>query len=188
MSATNRSKRPGSSSKLSIGRLLRPHWHAFLIGFVAVLGETVTDILEPWPIKIVVDNTLQARKLPGWISGSIANTFGQNKLATLDFAVAAVLAIAVLGAISSYIEKYMTTSASQWVAHDLRRTLYNHIRRLALAQYDETRTGDLVSRVTSDVDAIQTFINSALLGSLVSALNPSSACSASCFTSTGNSR
>jgi ABC-type transport system involved in cytochrome bd biosynthesis fused ATPase/permease subunit len=78
----------------------------------------------------------------GWISGSIGNTFGQNKLATLDFAVAAVLAIAVLGAISSYIEKYMATSASQWVAHDLRRTLYDHIRRLSLAQYDETRTGD----------------------------------------------
>ena len=67
------------------------------------------------------------------------------------------------------LEKYMNSSVSQWVAHDLRRTLYNHIQRLSLAEYDETRTGDLISRVTSDIEAIQDFIDSALLGMLVSA-------------------
>jgi len=81
-----------------------------------------------------------------------------------------VLAIAIVGALSSYLEKYMTTSIGQWIAHDLRRTLYNHLQRLSLTQYDETRTGDLVTRVTGYVDAIQTFINSALLGSIVNVL------------------
>jgi subfamily B ATP-binding cassette protein MsbA len=76
----------------------------------------------------------------------------------------------VLGAISSYVEKYMTTSVGQWVAHDLRRTLYNHIQRLSLAEHDEARTGDLISRVTDDIDAVQNFINSALLGIVVDLL------------------
>ena len=78
--------------------------------------------------------------------------------------------IAVVGATSSYVEKYLTTSVSQWVTHDLRRTLYNHIQRLSLSEHDKAQTGDLITRVTSDISAIQDFINSALLGMLVNSL------------------
>ncbi len=80
------------------------------------------------------------------------------------------IAIAVLGAISEHAEKYLTTSVSQWVAHDLRLTLYHHIQRLSLADHDEARTGDLVTRVTDDIGSVQDFINSALLGIVVDLL------------------
>jgi subfamily B ATP-binding cassette protein MsbA len=158
------------SRRLRLTGLLRPHTGALTIALIAVLGETVTDILEPWPVKIVIDNILQSKKTSGWISTFVTRLFGHDKLGTLNFVIAAVLAIAIVGAFSTYIEKYMTTTVGEWVAHDLRRALYSHIQRLSLAQSDETRSSDLVSRVTSDVDAIQTFINSALLGSLVSIL------------------
>ena len=158
------------SAKLSVIRLIRPYWKQLALAFVAVLGETFSDVLEPWPIKIVIDNILQSKKLPGWLAGFVSGAFGQNKLAILNFAVAAVAGIAVIGAISSYVEKYLTTSVSQWVTHDLRRTLYNHIQRLSLAEYDKTQTGDLISRVTSDINAVQDFINSALLGIIVNVL------------------
>jgi subfamily B ATP-binding cassette protein MsbA len=95
---------------------------------------------------------------------------GGDKMVILEIACIAVLAIALLDAISSYAEKYFTTSVSQWVTHDLRRTLYSHIQRLSLAYHDQKRSGDLISRVTSDVDAIQSFINTALLGSLVNVI------------------
>ena len=170
---TNSLKTPekaAHSEKVRLRKLLQPHILALTIGFIAVLGETITDILDPWPIKIVIDNIVQSKKPSGWLAAFVARTFGDDKLATLDFAVAAVLAIAVVGALSSYVEKYTTTTTGQWVAHDLRRTLYTHIQRLSLAQYNNTRTADLVSRVTSDVDAIQTFVNSTLLGSIVSVL------------------
>src|SRR6266849_6006067 len=152
------------SGNLTITHLVRPHWKALTIALLAVLGETLTDVLEPWPIKIVVDNLLQSKKLPGWLGGIVAGLFGEHKLAILNFAVAAVAAIAVVGAVSSYVEKYLTTSVSQWVTHDLRRTLYNHIQRLSLAEHDQARTGDLITRVTSDIEAIQDFITSALHG------------------------
>jgi len=151
-------------------RLVRPHWKALVLALVAVLGETFSDVLEPWPIKIVIDNILQSKKLPGWLQGLVGSSFGNDKLAILNFAIAAVAAIAVLGAISSYTEKYLTTSVSQWVTHDLRRTLYNHIQRLSLAEHDHARTGDLISRVTSDIGAVQDFVNSALLGMIVNSL------------------
>ena len=139
------------------------------LALAAVLGETVTDLLEPWPLKIVVDNLLQSKPLPSWLAGIVSH-LGQDKLAVLNFAVVSVAVIAIIGAISSYTEKYLTTSVGQWVMHDLRRTLYQHIHHLSLAEHDEKRTGDLISRVTSDIQAVQDFISSALLDMLVDAL------------------
>jgi subfamily B ATP-binding cassette protein MsbA len=158
------------ASKLKIIDLIRPHWKALTLAFIAVLGETATDILEPLPIKIVVDNILQSKPMRGWMGTLVTDLFGTNTYAIINFAVAAVAIIAIVGAVSSYFEKYLTTSISQWVGHDLRRTLYQHIQRLSLAEHNETRSGDLITRVTSDIEAVQSFINSALLGMLVNVL------------------
>jgi subfamily B ATP-binding cassette protein MsbA len=54
--------------------------------------------------------------------------------------------------------------------HDLRRTLYSHIQRLSLRFHDQSKTGDLISRVTSDIDSIQSFIASGLLDALINLL------------------
>lgn len=163
-------KPPEKPHSLKIIELLRPHWKALSLALVAVIGETVTDLLDPWPLKIIVDNLLRSKPLPPWLAGIVSHIAGQNKFAVLNFAVMAVALIAIVGAISSYTEKYLTTSVGQWVMHDLRRTLYQHIHHLSLAEHDEKRTGDLISRVTSDIEAIQDFITSALLGMLVNAL------------------
>jgi len=146
--------------------LLRPHWKALSLALLAVIGETVTDLLEPWPLKIIVDNLLQSKPLPPWLTAIVSQMVGHNKFAVLNFAVLSVAVIAMVGAVSSYAEKYLTTSVGQWVMHDLRRTLYQHIHHLSLAEHDEKRTGDLISRVTSDIEAVQDFITSALLGML----------------------
>src|SRR3977135_453351 len=54
--------------------------------------------------------------------------------------------------------------------HDLRRVLYSHIQKLSLSFHDQKRTGDLISRVTSDIDAVQNLISQVLLGMLVNVL------------------
>jgi ATP-binding cassette, subfamily B, bacterial len=158
------------TSKIRLSSLIRPYWKSLAVAGIAVLGETATDVLEPWPIKIVIDNILLHKKLGGWLSSVVDKFFGHNPIALLNFAVAAVAAIAIVGAVSSYFEKFLTTSVSQWVTHDFRRTLYTHIQRLSLAEHDQARTGDLISRVTDDIEAIQDFINSALLGIFLSVL------------------
>ena len=55
----------------------------------------------------------------------------------------------------------------QWIAYDLRGIIYAHVQKLSLAFHDQKRIGDLISRVTSDIDAIQTFITTGLLSALV---------------------
>jgi ATP-binding cassette, subfamily B, bacterial len=158
------------AKKLRMVDLLRPHWKALGAAMLAVIGVAVTDLLEPWPLKIVFDQLLKSKPIPEWLSGLINSWLGQSRFAILHFAALGVIAIAVVGAISSYAEKFFTTSVGQWVMHDLRRTLYFHIQRLSLAYHDEKRTGDLISRVTSDIDAIQNFITSALLDTVVNVL------------------
>ena len=140
------------------------------LAFLAVLGEAATDLLEPWPLKIVFDYVFGTKHIPAWLSGLLGATFGLTKVAILHFAVVAVIVIAVAGALSAYAEKYLTTSVGQWVMHDLRRILYHHIQRLSLAYHDQKPTGDLISTVTADIDSIQDFISQALLGILVNVL------------------
>src|SRR5438445_11796364 len=155
---------------LRIGRLLRPHWRSLALALVAVVGETVADVLQPWPIKIVVDNVVQSKRLPPWLDAVVTGLFAGDKYATLKFAVAAVAAIAIVDAVSGYGEKYLTTRVAQWVGHDLRRTVYQHIQRLSLAEHHASRSGDLMMRMTSDIGAIQDFITTALIGILVNVL------------------
>src|SRR5438045_1563891 len=156
--------------RLEITYLLRPRRAMLAVAFIAVLGETVTDLLEPWPLKIVFDYVFGTKKMPSWMSGLLAETFGVDKVSILHFAILSVIVIAVIGAVSAYAEKYLTTSVGQWVMHDLRRILYHHIQRLSLAYHDRKRTGDLISTVTSDIEAIQDFISQALLGIVVNVL------------------
>ncbi|MGP0074669.1 MAG: ABC transporter ATP-binding protein [Bryobacteraceae bacterium] len=153
-----------------ISSLLRPYFKLLLVGFLGVIGEGVANLLEPWPLKIVLDNVLRSKPAQGWLNTWILSSFGDSKLGALNFAAAAVLVIAMVGAGCSYVEKYVTTSVGQWVTHDLRRTLYSHIQRLSLAYHDHKQTGDLISRVTGDIDAIQSFIVSGLLDSMINCI------------------
>ena len=150
--------------------LLRPHWKALTLALLAVLGETATDILQPWPIKIVFDSIGHTNKLPGWMRPFTTGLFAGDSYGIVNFAVVAVALIAIVGAVSAYFEKYLTTSVSQWVAHDLRRLLYYQLQRLSLAEHNESRAGDLITRVTKDIDTVQDFINSSLLGILINVL------------------
>lgn len=156
-------------NKIRITDLLYPHWLTLSLAFIAVIGESVTDLLEPWPLKIVFDQVFGSKPMPDWLAG-IVSFIGTDKFSILNFAVLSVLAIAIVGAVSSYFEKYLTTSVGQWVMHDLRRVLYSHIQRLSLSFHDHKRTGDLISRATTDIDAVQSLISNVLLGMLVNVL------------------
>jgi len=155
--------------KIRITDLLYPHWPTLSLAFIAVLGESLTDLLEPWPLKIVFDYVFGSKRMPEWLAG-VVGFLGDDKFSILNFAVLAVLVIAIFGALSSYFEKYLTSTVGQWVMHDLRRVLYSHIQRLSLSYHDQKRTGDLISRVTSDIDAVQNLISNVLLGILVNVL------------------
>ena len=119
-----------SPRRLRLSHLLRPYWPTLGLALIAVLGETAADLAEPWPLKIVLDYVLQSKHMPDWLAAVVHRLAGTSQIAILNAAVGAVAIIALVGAVSTYTEKYFTTSVGQWVTHDLRRTLYHHIHRL----------------------------------------------------------
>ncbi len=156
--------------KISFGRLLRPHAGILTIAIVAVMVEGGASLAEPWPLKLVLDTVLKTKPGSRWLRQVAAAAGGTDKLAMLKFAAIAVLVIAAVGAVSSYTERYLTTTIGYDLMHDLRQLLYSHIQRLSLAYHDRKYTGDLIGRLTSDIDSIQSFVASGLLGALVSSL------------------
>jgi ATP-binding cassette subfamily B protein len=153
--------------RLTILKLLKPYTVTLLIAFSAAIGEGLADLLGPWPLKIVFDDILKPKQDTGWLNNLVHSIAGTDKLEILKIAAIGALVIAVFGAICSYFEKSSTTTVGQWVMHDLRRTLYAHIQRLSLSFHDESQTGDLISRVTSDIDTVQSFVTSGLLSVLI---------------------
>jgi subfamily B ATP-binding cassette protein MsbA len=130
--------------------------------------ESAAGLWEPWPLKLIVDNVLGGKPLsPGLARWAM---FGTAPLDLLNAAVAAVIGIAAIGAVASYVQKSSSTSVGQHVMHDLRLTLYHHAHRLALPYFDNGRTGDMVVRLTSDVDAAQDFFSNGLLGAAMDVL------------------
>ena len=166
----NTASQPQRNRRMTIRQLLRSHVFSLSLGFLAVLGEAIANLLQPWPLKIVLDEVFRTNAGKTAIPGFVHHFLGADKLSMVKFACLAVLAIALLDAVSTYAEKYLTTKVGQWVTYDLRRTLYAHIQRLSLAFHDQKRTGDLISRVISDVDDIQSFINSGLLSTLINVI------------------
>ncbi|HWB32661.1 MAG TPA: ABC transporter ATP-binding protein [Acidobacteriaceae bacterium] len=152
---------------LNILKLLRPYRRQLWLGLLAIAGESTAGLLEPWPLKLVLDNVLHSKDKHGWLNRFIDHSVGAQPMRILVFACLAVLLIALLDAVCSYAEKYLTTSVGQWVTHDLRTLIYTQVQRLSLAYHDQQPTGDLISRVTVDIDSIQSFIVSGLLGILV---------------------
>ena len=156
--------------KISLVRLLRPYAASLTIAIVAVIVEGGASLAEPWPLKLVLDTVLKAKSGSHWLHQIVAAACGTDKIAMLKFAAIAVLVIAAVGAISTYTERYLTTTVGYDVMHDLRQTLYSHVQRLSLAYHDRKYTGDLIGRLTSDIESIQSFVASGLLGALVNSL------------------
>jgi len=130
--------------------LLRPHWLLAAGSVACVLATTVVSLLIPWLLKAVVD--VGVRKGHG---GDLVS------------AALAVLGLSILRGAFAYGQGYMSEATSQSVAYDLRRGLYDHLQTLSFSFLDQAETGQLMSRMTADIEAARNFITLGLLRAVV---------------------
>jgi ABC-type multidrug transport system fused ATPase/permease subunit len=162
---------PRGDSKMRLVRdLLRPYRGALVIILAAMLVQTAMSLAAPWPLKVILDNVLNSHKAPEWLDRLRIIPVGGDKLELALVAGAMVVVIATLSALASYVENYYSESVSQYVAHDLRMRVYEHLQRLSLGYYDTHQVGAILSTITSDVKTIQNFASSGTLGILVDLL------------------
>ncbi len=84
--------------QLTILQLLGPHKKLLWLGLLAISGESIADLLEPWPLKIVLDNVIGHKASHGWLYSLIRSTAGTEPHHILLFACAAVALIALMNA------------------------------------------------------------------------------------------
>jgi len=154
-----------------IRQLVRPYRGTLFIILIAMVVETVMSLAAPWPLKVIIDNVAGGHRLPLWLRDMLGAAIGnESKMHIALLAGIAAVLIAGIGAIAGYIDSYFTESAGQYVAHDLRVRTFHHLQRLSLGYYDTHQIGSLLSTITTDVQTIQNFASSSMLGILVDAL------------------
>jgi subfamily B ATP-binding cassette protein MsbA len=149
-------------------RLVRPYWKWLLIVIVTMLVDTAMGLAAPWPLKIVLDSVFADAPVPAafaWLVGEQVGRMGR-----LNVAVGLTVAIALLQAASSYVNAYYTVSIGQWIAHDLRHSVYGHLQRLSMSYYDRQQVGPLISTITDDINAVQEFASTSLLDLMIDGL------------------
>jgi ATP-binding cassette subfamily B protein len=150
----------GSLARLlsRLGPYVRPQAPLIAGGTAALLAEIALRLLEPWPLKLLVDYVLvpQAGPLPGALG-----ELGPYGLVAL----AAVMVLAVAGgrALAAYLSTVALALAGNRALAAVRAELYRHLQRLSLAYHSRARTGDLLNRLTGDISRLQEVTVTAML-------------------------
>jgi ATP-binding cassette, subfamily B, bacterial len=143
-----------------IARLLRRRWPALAGAGLATVVMTAGELAAPWPLKFVIDRVLDGH------SGVSLRAADWRFLALIA---SAAVAIAVVQALAGYAAALWLKRAGEALVHDLRVATYTHLQRLSVPFHDTRQKGDLVQRITADVNAVgQIFAES--LGAVTAAL------------------
>jgi ATP-binding cassette subfamily B protein len=164
-----------SLGKFYDGRLMKrlavyiwPYRTAVFISVGFLIVNSVLQILGPLLTKIAVDRYLAppARFVPSFLDPWLP----AENIAGLAFLSVLYLAAMLLGLIMSFGQTYLMNRTAQHAMFDLRRDLIAHLQRIDLSYYDRTPVGRILTRVTTDVDALNEMFASgvvAMLGDVV---------------------
>ena len=132
-------------------RMLRPHLKGqralAMGGLAATLLEVAMRLLEPWPVKWVIDAII-----PAAVPGAAVQA---NILELLIAAAVVTLAIAGVRALAAYLGTIAFNLVGSRVTSTLREHVFDHILSLSVGFHDRTRTGDLLVRISGDIQRLQ---------------------------------
>lgn len=122
--------------------------------FLALAAEILFKSLEPWPLKLVIDRLLDP---------SVVAVGGYSVTTLLVVAGVALVAFTSFRAGATYLSTLGFSVAGNRLTAAARRRLIDHLQRLSLAFHHRERTGDLVQRLSRDVDLLKEVLVTAFL-------------------------
>lgn len=114
--------------------------------FVSLLLVTAANLVTPQLLRVAVDRGIAHRQSTAVI-----------------VAVCGLVGVAAVRGLFTFLQGFLAERASQGVAYDLRNNLFAQIERLSFSYYDQVQTGQLLTRVTSDVEQIRTFAGNGIV-------------------------
>jgi len=139
-----------------------PYRGRILLALSILIVDTLISLASPWPMKLIFDNVLLSHQLHNPWTWVIPQAIAQNRLLFFAVLCGALLLFALINAGAAYIGTRMLTVAGQRVIFRLRCALFAHLQQLSPSFYDRQRMGDLLTRLTSDVQSIQDMLVMAL--------------------------
>lgn len=138
--------------------LLRPFRLQLCWAIVAMMLDALLTALRPWPLKVVIDRVLTQKPTRVPLLADWLNHASLDRLTILYGACAANLLIALSTGILTYSFTRVLGDVAQHFVFLLRSNLFAHMQRLSLRFHDHQRIGDLITRLTSDMQAVQDLI------------------------------
>ncbi len=132
---------------------LRPYWRGLTATTIIILLQTSLGLLPPLFQREIVDGVIAARHV--------------ERLLPL---VLGLVGIYALTGLTEFGDQYLRHTIGERILYDLRVRIYNHLQRLSLAFFERTSTGELMSRVSNDVSALEQFITHGTILTLVAAV------------------
>jgi ATP-binding cassette subfamily B protein len=140
-------------------RYLAPYKLQVALSAVAIIIKSAADVLGPYFVKVAVDTYFDPTGKPGWLGRHLSRDpiRGVTELGLLY--------LASLGLILSleFVQAYMMQWTGQKIMFDLRSQIFRHLQRMSVAFFDRNPVGRLVTRVTSDVEALNEMFTSGVL-------------------------
>ncbi len=134
--------------------MLRPYIFTTIFAFVLMLLFTLMDYIFPYILKQILD-----------IGITEGNMEYLSKLISIMF-------LAIIGrTIFGYFQGYFMEQAGQKVSYDLRNKLYAHMQSLSFSFFDQHHTGQIMSRMTGDIECIRNFLGFGFIHLLVCFIN-----------------
>ena len=130
---------------------MKPFWISIIFVFVFAIVSTVFAILSPKILGNMTNQIVIGLTKAGQIDFGKLTNFGIE-----------LLVLYILSAIFSYIQGWMMTGVSQKITYRFRRDISEKINRLPLAYFDKRTFGEVLSRVTNDVDTVSQTLNQSL--------------------------
>ena len=139
-----------------LGIALRGEGVPVAAGLALLVGSTAAALLQPWPLKLVIDSVLGSEPPPALLATA-------SRPALLGVLVAVVIALQiVVGALAMLGTNFVIRAALRMVFR-LRCALFEHLQKLSLSFHDATKVGDSLYRVAWDTYAVQTLLNNAIV-------------------------
>jgi ATP-binding cassette subfamily B protein len=133
---------------------LRPRRFGLVLALGVLLLETVTSLAQPWPLALTIDYVLTDNKpLPDVMPDVLAD----KALLLAGIAFLIVLIFTVTRSVASF-RRYLLQKLGQQTVFDMREALYAKVHALGLDYHGSKRTGDTITRVTSDVKEVRTML------------------------------
>src|SRR5579872_886250 len=131
---------------------LRPYKWQVAVALVAIIFKAVADVLGPYFVKVVVDRYLAptAQATHSWLGSRLSD----NALTGVGQIAALYVGTLVISFLLEYLQTYYMQWTGQMVMFDLRSQIFRHLQHMHVGFFDKNPVGRLVTRVTTDVDAL----------------------------------